>query len=69
MLPSLGAGPHSGPHSDADGRLSAATVPTHSQSLEKLFVGLDNVAAVYISSLMDPAVTVSEVARSIVRSC
>lgn len=34
--------------------------PTHSQSLEKLLVGLDNVAAVYVSSLFDPAVTVRE---------
>ena len=36
--------------------------PTHSQSLEKLFVGLDNVAAVYLSSLMDPVQTIREVA-------
>lgn len=35
--------------------------PTHSQSLEKLLVGLDNVATVYLSSLLDPAATVAEV--------
>ena len=36
--------------------------PTHSQSLEKLFLGLDNVAAVYLNSLVDPISTVREVA-------
>lgn len=35
--------------------------PTHSQSLEKLLLGIDNVAAVYLTSLLDPAVTVAEI--------
>ena len=35
--------------------------PTHSQSLEKLLVGLDNVASIYLTSLIDPLTTVSEV--------
>lgn len=35
--------------------------PTHSQSLEKMLVGLDNVAAVYLSSLLDPVTTIAEV--------
>ena len=35
--------------------------PTHSQSLEKLLLGLDNVTAVYLSSLLDPTATVDEI--------
>jgi 2-oxoisovalerate dehydrogenase E1 component len=35
--------------------------PTHSQSLEKLLVGIDNVAVVYLSSLIDPGQTIAEV--------
>jgi 2-oxoisovalerate dehydrogenase E1 component len=35
--------------------------PTHSQSLEKFLVGIDNVATIYLNSLHDPAITVSEV--------
>lgn len=34
--------------------------PTHSQSLEKFFVGIDNVLTVAVSSLIDPKVTISE---------
>jgi len=37
--------------------------PTHSQSLEKLFLGLDNVAVVYLSSLVDPRCTVREISK------
>ena len=35
--------------------------PTHSQSLEKLLVGIDNVATLYLTSLVDPGPTVAEV--------
>lgn len=35
--------------------------PTHSQSLEKFLVGIDNITAVYLSSLLDPGVTIAEI--------
>jgi 2-oxoisovalerate dehydrogenase E1 component len=35
--------------------------PTHSQSLEKMLVGLDNIATIYITSLTDPRATIGEV--------
>lgn len=35
--------------------------PTHSQSLEKHFLGIDNVAVVALSSLVDPGEVISEV--------
>jgi 2-oxoisovalerate dehydrogenase E1 component len=34
--------------------------PTHSQSLEKHFLGIDNVGVISLSSLMDPAIAISE---------
>lgn len=37
--------------------------PTHSQSLEKHFLGIDNFAVVALTSLMDPAETLSELAK------
>ena len=35
--------------------------PTHSQSLEKLLVGIDNVTAIYLTSLLDPGATIAEI--------
>ena len=35
--------------------------PTHSQSLEKLLVGIDNFAVVYLTSLVDPGPTIADV--------
>jgi 2-oxoisovalerate dehydrogenase E1 component len=37
--------------------------PTHSQSLEKFFVGIDNVATVYLTSLIDPCLTIIELSK------
>ncbi|MGI9227151.1 MAG: dehydrogenase E1 component subunit alpha/beta [Gammaproteobacteria bacterium] len=36
--------------------------PTHSQSLEKFFLGIDNFAVIATTSLMDPTETISELA-------
>jgi 2-oxoisovalerate dehydrogenase E1 component len=35
--------------------------PTHSQSLEKYFLGIDNVGVISLSSLIDPAVAINEI--------
>lgn len=35
--------------------------PTHSQSLEKLLVGIDNITTLYLTSLVDPSTTVADV--------
>ena len=37
--------------------------PTHSQSLEKFLLGIDNVAVVYLTSLIDPIQTIGEIEK------